>query len=85
MSVECLGLLSVSEYGVVVCKSLVSIWLISVFVVEALNEFPEACWVCAEIDAIECLFPACSLFKFDVSVNFRVEFLYASDSVRCGG
>ena len=82
MGVENLSLLFVSEYSVVVRESLMSVWFVSVFVVEAFSKFPEACWVDEEVDVFKCLFPESCLFSFNVGVNFRVEFLYSCNSVR---
>ena len=62
-----------------------SVWFVSVFVVEAFDKFPKACWVGAEVDVFKFLFPDSCLFSFNVCINFRAEFLDSCNSVGCEG
>ena len=49
MFVKSVRLLCVVEYSVVACEGLMCVWLVSVFVIESLYEFPEFVCVSAEI------------------------------------
>ena len=54
MFVESVRLLCVGEYGVVLCKGLMCVRVVHIFVVESLDESPQFVCVCAEINCAKC-------------------------------
>ena len=84
MFVESVRLLCVGEYGVVLCKGLMCVRVVHVFVIESLDESPEIVSVCAEINCVKCFLPFEFLLCFNFRVDVGVQLLYACESVLCG-
>ena len=84
MFVESVRLLCVGEYGVVLCKGLMCVRVVHVFIIESLDESPEFVCVCAEINCVKCFLPFESLLCFNFRVDVGVQLLYACESVLCG-
>ena len=56
MFVESVRLLCAGKYSVVLCKGLMCVRVVDVFVIESLDESPEFVCVSAEINCVKCFF-----------------------------